>query len=108
VPVLLPTAHTAVRDRLDHWFEQQGLRPRVVGEFEDSALLKTFGASGMGVFPAPALVHEELVARYGVRKIGASEGVDEHFFAITSDKKVEHRLVRAVTGLGHSTVRHAA
>ena len=59
VPVLLPTAHTVVRDRLDHWFEQRAIRPRVVGEVEDSALLKTFGASGMGVFPAAEWGHDD-------------------------------------------------
>ena len=52
VPVLLPTGHGALRARLDQWFERNGLHPQVVGEFEDSALLKTFGAGGMGVFPA--------------------------------------------------------
>ncbi|NBW56019.1 MAG: LysR family transcriptional regulator, partial [Betaproteobacteria bacterium] len=62
LPMLLPTAHTASRDRLDHWLEQRGIRPRVVGEFEDSALLKTFGASGMGVFPAAESVQEDLLA----------------------------------------------
>lgn len=57
------------------WFEREAIRPRVVGEFEDSALLKTFGASGMGVFPAAEGVPNELVARYRVRKIGRSECV---------------------------------
>jgi len=97
VPVLLPTGHTAVRDRLDHWFELQGIRPNVVGEFEDSALLKTFGASGVGVFPAAELVSDEMTARYRVKPVGACSGVEEHFYAITSDKKVEHPLVRRLT-----------
>jgi LysR family transcriptional regulator, transcriptional activator of nhaA len=94
VPVLLPTAHAALRGRLDRWFEHVGIRPRIVGEFEDSALLKTFGASGMGVFPAPELVHEDLIGRYGVKRIGHCEGVEEHFFAIGTEKKVQHPLVR--------------
>ena len=93
VPVLLPTANAPVRGRLDQWFERAGVRPRVAGEFDDSALLKTFGASGLGVFPAVALVHDDLVARYGVRRIGACEGVDEHFYAIGTEKKVRHPLV---------------
>ena len=93
VPVLLPTAHAAVRGRLDRWFEQAGVHPRIVGEFEDSALLKTFGAAGMGVFPAPELVHTDLTSRYGVRRIGPCEGVEERFFAICSEKKVQHPLV---------------
>ena len=94
VPLLLPTAHTAVRDRLDHWFEQRAIRPRVVGEFEDSALLKTFGASGMGVFPAAEWVHDDLLAHYTVQRLGPCEGVSEHFYAIGTEKKVHHPLVQ--------------
>ncbi|MFD0669137.1 LysR family transcriptional regulator [Ramlibacter sp. MAHUQ-53] len=98
VPVLLPTGHGVLRDRIDHWFERHGVRPRIAGEFEDSALLKTFGASGLGVFPSATMVDEELHARYGVEQVGPCEGVEEHFFAITWQKKVEHRLVRRLTG----------
>ena len=75
MPVLLPTAHAAVRSRLDRWFEQQGVQPRIVGEFEDSALLKTFGAAGMGVFAAPEMVHDDLIDRYGVKRIAHCDGV---------------------------------
>lgn len=94
VPVLLPTAHTALRDRLDKWFEQHAIRPRIVGEFEDGALLKTFGASGMGVFPASEWVHDDLLAHYAVQRLGSCEGVTEHFFAIGTEKKVQHPLVQ--------------
>jgi LysR family transcriptional activator of nhaA len=94
VPVLLPTGHTDVRARIDHWFERRGIRPRIVGEFEDSALLKTFGTSGMGVFPAVELVHEELLSHDAVKKVGACDGVEENFFAIGTEKKVQHPLVQ--------------
>ena len=94
VPVLLPTTHGAVRQRLDAWFERQGLLPRVVGEFEDSALLVTFGAAGMGVFPAPELLDDKLGARYGVQRVAACDGVDEQFFAIATEKRVLHPLVQ--------------
>jgi len=94
VPLLLPTAHTALRARLDLWFEQRAIRPRIVGEFEDSALLKTFGASGMGVFPAAEWVHEDLLAHYAVQRLGPCKGVVEHFFAIGTEKKVQHPLVQ--------------
>ena len=94
LPMLLPTTHTASRDRLEAWFEQRGIRPRIVGEFEDSALLKTFGANGMGVFPVAEWVHEELIAHYAVKRIGPCEGVTEHFFAVGTEKKVQHPLVQ--------------
>jgi LysR family transcriptional regulator, transcriptional activator of nhaA len=94
VPLLLPTAHTAVRARLNHWFDQKGIKPRIAGEFEDSALLKTFGASGLGVFLAAQWVHDELIARYSVQRLGPCDGVNEHYFAIGTDKKVLHPLVQ--------------
>lgn len=94
VPILLPTAHGALRARLDSWFEQRTIRPRIVGEFEDSALLKTFGDSGMGVFPAAEWAHDDLLANYAVTRLGPCEGVTEHFFAIGTEKKVQHPLVQ--------------
>lgn len=94
VPLVLPTSHAAVRQRIDRWFEHMAIRPRIVGEFEDSALLKTFASSGLGVFPATELVHEELVARYGVHRVGLCDNVEEQFFAVVSDKKVMHPLVQ--------------
>jgi len=94
VPVLLPTGHAAVRTALDQWFERLAIRPNIVGEFQDSALLKTFGGSGMGVFPAAELVHEELTSRYGVKRVGACDGVTEQYFAIAAHKKVLHPLVQ--------------
>ncbi|MBC7619699.1 MAG: LysR family transcriptional regulator [Candidatus Saccharibacteria bacterium] len=94
VPVLLPTDHTAVRARLDQWFIHRGVRPKIVGEFEDSALLKTFGASGMGVFPAATLAGDELITRYGLICIGSCGDVEEQFFAIGTERKVQHPLVQ--------------
>jgi LysR family transcriptional regulator, transcriptional activator of nhaA len=94
VPVLLPTTHAAVRTRLDQWFERMAIKPHVVGEFEDSALLKTFGAAGMGVFPMVELVQDALMAQYGVKRVGACEGIEEHFYAIGAHKKVMHPLVQ--------------
>jgi LysR family transcriptional activator of nhaA len=94
VPVLLPTAHAALRARLDAWFERIGVRPRIVGEFEDHALLVTFGAGGLGVFPAAMLIDDKLVRRYDVRRIGEGDGVEEQFFAIGTEKKVLHPLVQ--------------
>ena len=94
VPLLLPTAHSAMRARLDHWFEQRAIRPQIVGECADSALLKTFGASGMGVFPAAQWVHDDLLAHYAVQRLGSCDGITEHFFAIGTEKKVQHPLVQ--------------
>jgi LysR family transcriptional activator of nhaA len=94
LPVLLPTHHSALRLRLDAWFERHGIKPLVVGEFEDTALLVTFGAEGMGIFPAAQWIEEELTQRYGVVRIGVCDGVEEQFFAIGTEKKVLHPLVQ--------------
>ena len=94
VPVLLPTPSAAIRPRIDHWFERLGVKPNIVGEFEDSALLKTFGAGGMGIFPAADLIHAGLIDRYNVKRVGACDDVAEHFYAIGANKKVLHPLVQ--------------
>lgn len=99
-PVLLPTAHAAIRSRLDQWFERQAIKPHVIGEFEDSALLKTFGAAGMGIFPMASLVHEDLTTRYEVQRLGDCAGVEEHFFAIAASRKVLHPLVQKLFPAG--------
>ena len=96
LPVLLPTGHAAMRAGLERWFEQIGVQPRVAGEFEDSALLKTFGAGGLGVFPAVALVDEELRRHYGVACVGHCPEVEQRFFAYCSERKVQHPLVQRV------------
>jgi len=100
VPVLLPTTHSSVRARIDHWLAGHGLRPRVAGEFEDAALLETFGGSGLGVFPAALAVQEDLLQRHHVRLVGPCEGVEEHYYAISSERKVEHPVVRRLLARG--------
>ncbi|HEY4298167.1 MAG TPA: LysR family transcriptional regulator, partial [Paraburkholderia sp.] len=74
VPVLLPTRHGALRARLDRWFEAEGIRPRIVGEFEDSALMAVFAARGLGVFPLAELGAEDLSLMRGLRWLGRAEG----------------------------------
>ena len=94
VPVLLPTSHAAARAQLDRWFDRIGIQPRIVGEFEDSALIRTFGSGGMGAFPAVDLVHDDLVMRYDVRRIGRCEDVRERFYLIGTEKKIVHPIVQ--------------
>ena len=100
IPLLMPTAHSAVRHRIDQWLEQRGIRPRIVGEFEDSALLKTFGASGMGAFPAAEWVHDELTQHDALKKLGACDGIKEFFYAIGTEKKVQHPYVLRILSAG--------
>jgi LysR family transcriptional activator of nhaA len=99
VPVLLPTRHAAARTRIDQWFERHAIQPRLAGEFQDSALLKTFGAGGMGVFPAAELMNDELMTHYDVRRIGPCDGVEEHFFAIGAERKFLHPLVQRILSM---------
>lgn len=94
VPVLLPTPHSVVRSQLDRWLAQKGLRPRVVAEIEDSALLETFGSTDLGIFPAALAAQQELLKRSQVQLIGACEGVQEHYYAISTERKVMHPLVQ--------------
>jgi LysR family transcriptional activator of nhaA len=103
VPVLLPTTHAAVRVPLDQWLEARGLRPRIAGEFEDSALLATFAAAGMGVMPAASLMEQELIQRFGLQRVGVCADLLEPFHAITVASKWPHPLVAKLLGQGLRT-----
>ncbi|KWT98573.1 MULTISPECIES: LysR family transcriptional regulator [unclassified Variovorax] len=96
LPVLLPTGHSALRTTLEHWFETQGLRPRIVGEFEDSALLAVFAARGLGVFPVSRLGADDIGLMRGLRLLGSSSGVKEEIHAIRSRRGQHHPLVQRV------------
>ena len=96
VQVLLPTTHSVMRSQLDRWLHQKGLHPQVVGEIEDSALLETFGSTGLGIFPAALAAQDALFKRSQVQLIGACEGVQEHYYAISTERKVMHPLVQQI------------
>ena len=96
-PMLLPTPNTQVRHALDKWFQEHDVHPRVVAEFEDSALLKVFGQQGHGIFPAAAVLEDEVRRQYGVRTIGCADGVIERFFAISVERRIKHPAVAAIT-----------
>ncbi|RMG41133.1 MAG: LysR family transcriptional regulator, partial [Planctomycetota bacterium] len=95
-PMLLPAARTMVRRDLDRWFMTLGLRPRVVAEFEDSALMKVFGQEGAGVFCAPAAIEREIECRYGVRVIGRAGEIVQRFYAITVRRHAQHPAVETI------------
>jgi len=95
-PLLLPTRDTALRGRIDAWLSARNLRPEVVGEFEDSALMMTFGRSGLGLFPAPILLADNLAEQFLVRPAGAMEDVREQLYAISNERKIRHPAVEAI------------
>ena len=92
-PMLLPARTTAMRRVLDEWIDRSGLHFQVVGEFEDSALLKVFGQAGLGLFPAPTIVAAGVEERYRVKNMGELPEVRERFYAITPERKIKQPLV---------------
>lgn len=96
-PMLLPTEEAAVRRGLEDWFHANGIRPRIVAEFDDNALLKVFGQDGLGAFPGPTAIAREIAAQYGVEAIGSADAVRERFFVVTMQRRIEHPAVKALT-----------
>jgi len=96
-PVLLPTENTTLRRSLDEWFVARAIRPRIVGEFEDSALLNAFGQAGLGLFAAPSVIAAEVRRQYQVRPVGEVDDVRERFYAISIERKLKHPAVVAIS-----------
>ncbi|MCU0934814.1 MAG: transcriptional activator NhaR [Gammaproteobacteria bacterium] len=102
VPLLMPGSHTALRRGLDQWLESEGVAPRVVGEFDDTALLKAFGQAGAGVFPAPTAIEREIQEQYGVQVVGRTSKVKERYYAISAERRLQHPAVVAVSQAARS------
>ena len=96
-PMLVPSVDTAVRSHLEQWCEGQKLRPRVIGEFDDSALMKAFGQRGAGVFLGPSVLESEIETQYGVKALGRTGEIVEEFFAISVERRITHPCVVAIT-----------
>lgn len=96
-PMLVPGENTIVRGRLMRWFGERQIQPRIVGEFDDSALMKAFGQSGIGIFIAPSVIADEVQRQYGVEAIGRIDEVTERFYAISVERRLTHPAVVAVT-----------
>jgi LysR family transcriptional activator of nhaA len=95
-PFLLPWEDVALRPSLLRWFEAQRVYPRIVGEFEDSALLKAFGQAGAGVFVAPTAIADYISRQYAVLAVGRIESVTERLYAITTERRLQHPAIVAV------------
>ena len=104
VPVVLPTTNTALRRDLDEWFEKEDVRPRVVGEFEDTALMKVFGQGAPAVFPAPAAIEQDVCRFYGVRVVGRTSAVRERYYALVVERRLKHPGVLAITSAAREEV----
>jgi LysR family transcriptional activator of nhaA len=96
-PLLLPGDDVAVRSKLIRWLEQKRIRPRIAGEFDDSALMAAFGQAGAGIFSAPSAIANLIREQYGVVVVGATDDVTESFYAISVERRLSHPAVVAIS-----------
>ena len=96
-PMVIQGSSSAMRQRLDLWLAERHLRPQLIGEFDDAALLKAFGGEGRGVFMSPTVLEEETCAQYGVVVLGRASELVEEFFGISVERRVRHPCVVAIT-----------
>jgi LysR family transcriptional activator of nhaA len=96
-PFLLPGEASTLRRALEQWFEKQRIRPRIIGEFDDSTLIKVFGQAGAGVFAAPSIIESSVRKQYGVAVVGHLDKVRERFYAVSAERRLKHPGIIAIT-----------
>lgn len=101
-PMLMPSSHSALRRALDQWLDGLDVKPQVVAEIEDRALMKTFGEAGAGVFSVPQAVEDDVLQKYDVEIIGRTDEVTERFYAISAERRIKHPAVSAITETARS------
>ncbi len=100
-PMLLPMAMSTLRGMLDQWFDRIGVRPLIIGEFDDNALLTVFGQAGEGIFMAPTVIEKEVELQYQVQVIGRTNKIREKFYAISVERIIRHPAVVAISDAAH-------
>jgi LysR family transcriptional activator of nhaA len=100
--LLMPSSGSNLRRSLEGWFEQLGLNPQVVAEFEDRALMKAFGERGSGIFTTPTAVEDDVLAKYGVEVLGRTDEIRERFYVISPERRIKHPAVTAITQAARS------
>lgn len=103
-PFLMPANTPALRSQLEEWFDTQDIAPTIVGEFDDSALLKSFGQAGVGVFAGPTALEAEICQMYRVQTLGQVPNVQERFYAISPERKLKHPAIVAITERARETI----
>jgi LysR family transcriptional activator of nhaA len=103
-PFLLPTEDAALRLSLERWFDTIGVRIRLVGEFQDSALLTAFGRTGAGLVAAPTVVESVMRRHVGLRLVGRVPSIRERYYAITVDRKLRHPAAVAISEAARSEI----
>ena len=101
-PLLVPRTGTSLRRALEQWFTSADVHARVVGEFEDSALMQAFGREGVGIFPIPSVIETEVCRLSGVRVVGRLPDVRERFYAITAERRLKHPAVVAISSVART------
>ena len=97
VPALLPPDDTAIRRALDQWLDRHNVRPLLLGEFEDYAMLREFARAGHGFAPVPSVLEAQFRRENGFVRIGMARGVQSEFYAISAERKIRHPAVVAMT-----------
>jgi LysR family transcriptional activator of nhaA len=104
MPFLLPTTDSALRRTVDAWLDQQGIVPRLVGEFQDSALIVAFAERGIGLFFAPETIGRAGLAAHGLRKVGTAGALRERYYAISVERRLQHPGVVAIAGAARERI----
>jgi LysR family transcriptional activator of nhaA len=104
LPFLMPADDTDLRRSLEHWFDGQGVRPIVVGEFEDSALASVFSEAAVGAFATPTPTEAQVKRQYGLSLLGRTKDIVESFYAISLDRRLKHPAVVAISEFAHSSI----
>ena len=96
-PMLIQGSSASVRQQLEGWLTRYQIHPRIVGEFDDGALMTAFGREGRGVFMSPSVLEPETIAQFGVEVIGRSSELVEEFYAVSVERRITHPCVVAIT-----------
>lgn len=98
-PLLVPTREFPLRREMERWWADEGIRPDIRAELDDSAAMRELAAAGVGAAPVLGPVLDDVSRRYGLVKLPVRTGLHEELFVITAERQFSHSGQRVIARL---------
>lgn len=95
-PLLLPDIDSKMRELLEDYFHTHHINPQVIAEVGDSAMLKSFGQGGLGLFPVPSIAVKQVSLQYQVEEVGQLSDIKERVYVSYAAGRAENPAVQAI------------
>ena len=93
-PIILPTTDSSVKIGFDALVDRLGIRPQIVAEVEDMAMMRLLAREDIGLAVLPPIVVKDELESGVLVEADRLPGISETFFAVTMERRFPNPLLK--------------